>query len=122
MERLKRIIMRGHSYPIKIDMNVLEAIQEKYGSINQFEWDILGLDIRQEDGEWKVYKTEPSVKAIKTVLPLMINEGMEIEAEETGKAFCPVTDKEIFRICDISFETLAILIHEEFKRCFATKK
>lgn len=131
MEKLRRITINGIVYPIKMDMNVLQHIQENYGTINEFERDVLGykymLDrngkqILTEEGKPAMYKTEPSIKAIKIVLPVMINEGLEIESEERGKEFTPVSEEEIIRNCDVSFSILADIIHEEFAKCFAVKK
>ena len=131
MQKLTRIIMNGKTYPIKMDLNVLEMIQEKYGTINEFERDLLGLEFTTDDdgnqmydkdGKPLMYVREVSVKAIKTALPAMINEGLSIEAEETRKEFEPVEDAFVFRNCNISFEVLGKIIHEEFRRCFEVKK
>mgnify|MGYP003290080322 CR=1 FL=1 len=131
MTKLNRIMLGEKTYPIKIDLNVLEHIQENYGSINQFEMDILGLKnklnekgekIFAEDGSLVMCRKEPSIRAIKAVLPSMINEGLSIEAEENGIVFAPLSDKDVFRECTISYELLAKMIHEEFARCFKTKK
>lgn len=116
MQKMERILIGEQTYPIKIDLNVLEALQEQYGTIHEFELDIIGLRIK--DGE--LINVEPSIKAIKAVLPLMINEGLEIEAASTGKPYEPVNDQ-IFQDCCIHFEKLAQIIHTEFKRCFAKK-
>ena len=75
-----------------------------------------------DNGERRLYKTDPSIKAIKTVLPEMINEGLSIEAEETGKSFEPVSAEFVNRECTVPYDILAEMIHEEFKRCFSTKK
>lgn len=131
MEKLKRIQIGETDYPYKIDLNVLEQIQEAYGTVYEFERDLIGLDylkdeegkqLYDEEGYPRMYKKEPSIKAVRTVLPLMINEGLEIEAEEKGGTFSGVPDRMLLRECRISFERLAEMIHEEFKRCFATKK
>lgn len=114
-----------------MDLNVLEQIQDNYESISKFEMDLIGLDyIRDEEGHYvfdeenkpEMYLREPSVRAIRTALYPMINEGLEIEAEETGKEWQPVTKEFIERECTINFKYLADIIHEEFKRCFAVKK
>lgn len=131
MEKLNRITIGDKQYPIKVDMNVLEVIQNEYGTINGFERDILGLRfIKDEEGRQlydenkkpRVMLVEPSMKAIKFVLPVMINEGLAIEADETGTSFEPVREKEIFRECTMDFENLASFIHNEYKKCFVTKK
>lgn len=124
MEELNRIKIGDREYPVKIDINVLEVIQEKYGSINQFELDILGLGNIQYDEEGNVTsaeKKEPSVKAIKAVLPAMINEGMKITADSENKEFEPVKAEDIY-IREINLTKTAKAIHNELKRCFQTKK
>ncbi len=131
MEKMKRILIAGRTYPYKIDLNVLEAIQDEYGSISQFERELLGYRFRldeggnqiySEDGEPVMYRVEPSIRAIKAVLPAAINEGLAIEAEERGKEYVPIAEEEVFRNCTISYELLSRMLHEEFKRCFETKK
>lgn len=131
MEKMKRMLIAGRTYPYKIDLNVLEAIQDEYGSISQFERELLGYRFRldedgnqiySEDGEPVMYRVEPSIRAIKAALPAAINEGLAIEAEERGKEYVPIAEKEVFRNCTISYELLARMLHEEFKRCFETKK
>ena len=131
MENLKRIIIAGKTYPIKMDLNVLEHIQNEYGTIYKFERDLLGIEFQKDeegkqkynsDGNPIMYRKEPSIKAIKVALPLMINEGLAIEAEERSISWEAVSENEIWRNCDISYELLAKMIHEEFKRCFQVKK
>ena len=131
METLRRIILDGRTFPVKIDLNVLEKIQDEYGSVYEFERKILGLEVARDENGKVIYgddkkpvmlSVEPSIKAIKTVLPLMVNEGLAIEAGETGQSWEPVSDLWIFANCFIDFNVLAEMIHAEFKRCFETKK
>lgn len=131
MEQLQSVIIGTHRYPIKIDLNVLEQIQDNYGSINAFEMELLGLgftkdseghQVLDDSGKPVMYKKEPSIKAIRAALYPMINEGLEIEAEETGKEFHPVTKKFIERESALDYQYLADVIHGEFKRCFNVKK
>lgn len=124
MQELTKIKIAGQEYPIKLDINVLGEIQEKCGSIYQFEREILGIKVEyDEQGNIKkIEDSEPSIKAIKMVLPLMINEGMKITADLENKEFTPVEAEQIYRECDISFKTLAKIIHTEFKKCFVVKK
>lgn len=131
MVKLKHIMIGGKTYPIIMDLNVLEYIQTEYGSIKQFEMDILGYRYKKDkdgrqvydsDGKPEIEITEPSVAAIKAALPSMINEGLSIEADRENRAWNAVSDNEIFRECTIPFGILADMIHEEFARCFRTKK
>lgn len=120
----------GRNLPFKIDLNVLEHIQNEYGTIHQFERDLLGLQFKKDtegnqiykDGEPVMIKMEPSIKAIKTVLPAAINEGLAIEAGEGSRSYEKVTDEFIIRECTIPYDVLSEILHEEFRRCFATKK
>lgn len=116
MQKMERILIGEQTYPIKIDLNVLEALQDQFGSIHAFEMDIVGLKI--EDG--KILSVEPSVKAIKAALLLMINEGLEIETASTGNPYEPVNEQ-IFQECNIPLKELEQIIHNEFKRCFVKK-
>ena len=131
MENLNRIMIGDQTFPIKLDLNVLEYIQEKYGTVHEFERKILGLKIAKdsegkvmygEDGKPLWLSVEPSVKAINTVLPMMVNEGLAIEAEDTGRGWEPVSDLWVASNCHIDFNVLAKMIHAEFKRCFEIKK
>lgn len=131
MDKLKRIMISGKTYPMKCDLNVLEALQEEFGSVNEFERQLLGIRFKKDeegkqlytkDGDPQMYIVEPSIKAIKTALPLMINEGLAIEAARKGAVAEQVEELDIIAGCDISFELLSRMIHEEYKKCFVTKK
>ena len=131
MENLNRITIGGNEYPVKIDLNVLETIQDGYGTINGFERDLLGIrmlkdaegnQLYEDDGSPRIEITEPSIRAIKLALPAMINEGLAIEADETCSRFVPIGEEQVFRMGGADYETLAGIIHKEFKKCFDTKK
>ena len=123
MKKMERILIGERTYPIKIDLNVLETIQEQYCSVNLIEMDLLGLKIQTGgDGKEQIVVVEPSIKAIRMILPLMINEGMAIEAAETGQPYVPVNKQEIIQECCIPYDELSKIIHSEFKRCFGKKQ
>lgn len=126
-KKLKTIHIGDKEYPYKIDIYVLEEIQEKYGSIEQFELDLRGLilhvdkegkAILNEENKRQYASKEPSIKAINFILPLMIREGLEIDNKKTDK----LEVKDIMRNMEISYEWLSEIIHEEFLRCFKLKK
>lgn len=132
MEKLKRIQIGERTYPIKMDLNVLEQIQEKYDFINRFERELLGMVLAKDKNGHQIfddkdrpmyYRKDPSIKAIRTAIIPMINEGLEIEAQEQNRSWTPVTAAEIE--ADMDYDTLMELsdiIHDEFSRCFFTKK
>ena len=130
MEKLNRIIIGDKTYPYKIDLNVLEHIQDQYDTIHQFERELVGLRFKKDENGKQMYKdgvplmikTEPSIKAIKTVLTASINEGLAIEADEENRSYEKVTEEFVIRECTIPYFVLSDMLHEEFRRCFATKK
>ena len=128
---LKRIWIGDKTYPMKMDLNVLAELQEIYGTIGTFERKLFGYDfLKNKDGtqryndagEPMIIKREPCIRAIADALPLIINEGLAIEAAEQGKRYEPVPKEKIMEECDIDYTVLSEMIHAEFARCFVTKK
>ena len=72
-------------FPLVFNLNVMEEIQEKYGSLDK--WG----EITQGTGE-------PRVKDLKAGIIAMFNEGIDIENETNGTNEPLVTDKEVGRI------------------------
>ena len=131
MRKLEEIRIGDVYYPIRIDLNVLEHIQETYGSIGAWEMDLKGWHysvdedgnrVFDEKGYPVMYQTEPSIKAIKTVLPAMINEGIAIRSEQQGKPWDEVSDLQVISECEIDYTELVSVIRTEFDRCFDIKK
>lgn len=104
--------------PIRCDLYVLDMIQQKFGSIEEFEKKLIG--IREEDG--KACRCEPSVEAVASALSLMVIEGMDIEKELNGKDYDIKTVKHLMALTTRNYRELAAELHEEFRRCFQTKK
>lgn len=131
MYQLSHIEFSGESYPYIIDLNVLETIQEKYSTVQNFERMIIGFKpVIADDGSQKKDEkgnkmwipSEPDIKTINFILPEMINEGLAIEARRSGKEYKPVDPMLIMADCDIAYQELADIIHEEFARRFVSKK
>lgn len=76
----------GQSYKIIFNLNVMEEIQEEYGSIAK--WGEL------TDGS----KGEVNAKAIIFGYKAMLNEAIDIENEETGSKKKPFTLKQVGRL------------------------
>lgn len=137
-ESLNYIELSGIKVPIKCDLLVLERIQDKYGSIPEFENKLTGfVPSRDEDGEPKrneegnllgVYGL-PDLDAMKNGLIWMAEEGYAIEAEEgcasgaeEGMKLSEMPDKNtLIRMVDKTVFELSDIIHEEFNRCFMRK-
>ena len=73
------------TYPMVFNLNVMEEIQEQYGSLDAW-------------GEKTQGSGEPSVKDLKSGVMAMINEGIEIENENNGTNEPLVTAKQVGRI------------------------
>lgn len=110
-------------YPIKCDNFILGEVQEKYGSIHDFECKIIGVKKEIINGEEKYIGCEPSVKAINYILPLMINEAVDILKEDNPDCkYERVDPKKFIRSIKMDLAKLANEIHDEWKRAFVTKK
>lgn len=75
----------GKDYKLVFNLNVLEAIQDEYGTFNK--WVELITD-----GD------EPNAKAVSFAFTEMINEGLDIESEETGESYTPLTRRKVARM------------------------
>lgn len=77
---------KGIDYDLVFNLNVMEQIQEEYGTLDK--WGEL------TDGA----SGEVNVKAMKFGLLCMINEGIDMKNEEEGTDIKPFTSKQIGRI------------------------
>ena len=75
----------GKKYPLAFNLNVMEEIQEHYGSLD--EWG----KVTQGDGE-------PKVKDLKCGVMAMLNEGIDMENESNGTNEPMLTAKQVGRI------------------------
>ena len=100
-EKIKHINANGTEYPIVFNLNVMELIQEKYGTLEK--WGEL------TDGK----EREIDIKALKFGITEMINEGIDIEDEncEIKREF--LSEKQVGRIItNIGMEKLATDIQQ----------
>ena len=81
-----QIQYKGKDYRLVFNLNVMEAIQEKYGTVDK--WAEL------TDGA----SGEPDAKAIIFGFREMINEGIDIANEEQGTKDKPFTLKQVGRL------------------------
>lgn len=82
----KYLEVEGKKYPMEFNLNVMEVIQDEYGTVDKW-----GELTEGENGE-------PNIKALVFGLTAMINEGLEIEAEDKEKDFKPLTHKQVARL------------------------
>ncbi len=81
-----KIEYKGREYKLVFNLNVMEKIQEEFGSTQK--WG------EMTDGT----EGEPSAKAVKFGLCAMLNEGIDIENEENKTEIPFFTSKQIGRI------------------------
>lgn len=84
--KLHEIEYQGKTYKLAFDLNVMEAIQDEFGSIEAW-----GKLVEPEDGE-------PNIKALVFGATQMINEGIEISNDEDGTDEKPLTHRKVARI------------------------
>lgn len=84
--KLQEIEYHGKKYKLAFDLNVMESIQDEYGSIEAW-----GKLVEPEEGE-------PNIKALVFGATEMINEGIEIANDEDGADEKPLTHRKVARI------------------------
>lgn len=92
---------KGKKYKLFFNLNVMEEIQEEYGTIDK--WANL------TDGE----EGEVNAKAVIFGFRAMINEGLEIESEELNTEFKSLTLKQVGRmISEVGLEKATTSLNE----------
>lgn len=92
----------GKEYPLVFNLNVMEAIQEEYGSLDK--WGEL------TDGR---SNGEPDAKAVIFGFTEMINEGIDIQNEDEGTDIKPFTKKQVGRmITEIGLQNATITMND----------
>mgnify|MGYP004613070469 FL=1 len=85
IDKINYLETKTEKYPLVFSLNVMEAIQDKYGSIDKWS------NLIQKNGE-------PDIKALKFFMTEAINEGIEIENEKNNEKRKSVTSKQVGRI------------------------
>lgn len=83
----KKITYNGKDYLIVFNLNVMQEIQEKYGTIQK--WGDL-----TDGGE----TGEPNAKAVIVGFTAMLNEGIDIMNERNGTKDKPLTQRQVGRL------------------------
>lgn len=83
---MQTIDYRGKTYRLVFDLNVMEAIQDEYGSIEAW-----GKLVEPDEGE-------PNIKALVFGATQMINEGIEISNDENGNDEKLLSHRKVARI------------------------
>ena len=85
IDKINYLETESEKYTLVFSLNVMEAIQDKYGSIDKWS------SLIQKNGE-------PDIKALKFFMTEAINEGIEIENEKNNEKRKSVTSKQVGRI------------------------
>ena len=100
--KLSYIETGDKKYPVVFNINVMEEIQEAYGSISNW-----GAIIENAEGG------EPKVKDLKVGLMFMINEAIDIENEKNNENKPMLTLKQVGRlISEVGFEAITNVIKD----------
>lgn len=98
----KELEYKGKTYKLVFNLNVMEVIQDKYGTLEN--WGKL-TDGAENDGE-------PNAKAVIFGITAMLNEGIDIDNEENGTKEKMLTNKQVGRmITDIGLQSSAQLMN-----------
>jgi phosphopantetheinyl transferase (holo-ACP synthase) len=87
---------KGNSYKLFFNLNVMEEIQEKYGTFDNWTDLVSGKDKTKE----------VNIKALKFGFKAMLNEGIEIKNDDEGTEIPLFTEKQVGRmITEIGLQT-----------------
>lgn len=97
IDKLHHITVNDKEYPMAFTLNVMESIQETYGSIDNWSKALepepyINLETKEE------IKPEPKMKDIIWTFKEFINEGIDIENEEKGESRPFLTHKQVGRL------------------------
>lgn len=73
-EKIIYLEVGNEKYPLAFNVNVMEEIQNEYGSISRW-----GSIVENKDSA----ESEPKIKDLKVGMLFMVNEGIEIENEKS---------------------------------------
>lgn len=116
---LSTIELSGDKFPILCDLAVLEEIQAEFGDIIAFSEKLFPIT---EASDGKKITKMPDVHAITFALPRFIDEGIEAYNASHKIKIEKITQKEIFRRCDLSLIDTAMVIYQELWRSINAPK
>ena len=129
-DKLSYITLSGEKYPMRCGMEVLEIVQDKYGSIEEFENRLMPFERKKDENGEDVLNEEgvpigryviPKISDLGDALHLMVTAGLEMEADLSGKETESVTRKELLQKADMPPTVLGEILHAEMMRCFRRK-
>lgn len=121
IEHNEKIILGGKEYKIRCDINVLIEVQEHFDTVNNFELALVGLKVAKgtdgntifdDDGNVVFIRTEPSIKAITTILPVMLAEGGNADIKDAI---------DVINNFEYDLYEVSQVMHKEYGKCFERK-
>lgn len=120
-EHNEEVTLAGVTYPIRCNINVLIEIQDRYGALEDFEMKLAGIEImkdkdgrpvRDDKGDIKFTRRQPSLRAVRDILPFMLSE-----------AQCGDYDTAVDAVRNMEFDHygVAAAMHKEYSKCFERK-
>lgn len=99
-DKIAYIPTATRKYPICFNLNVMEEIQDKYGSMSKW-----GEIVTNGDGE------EPKIKELKEGLMIMMNEAIDMQNETSKDKQELVTSRQVGRIIsEVGFNEVVNII------------
>lgn len=103
---------RGNTYRLEFNLNVMQQIQQEYGSLDA--WSDAAMGKKSADGT-------PDIKAVIFGFGAMINEAVDMDNEDNGTQVPPLTSKQVGRlVSSIGFTELIERMQSEIVRSTAT--
>lgn len=122
----KTICAGGAEYPLLCTFNVLEYLQNRYESIDNFQALIIrAVAVKEADGTTGSRITPVNVAAMLDGLTAMINEGIAVENETGGTDREPIRKEQagrILRAAGISYTEAFGLVFEQLMDCVVAPK
>lgn len=121
-EHTETVTLADKEYPIRCDINVLVEIQEQFDNLSEFEMRIAGLRVAKKpdgsvikDKNKKIVfeRIQPSLRAIRDVLPYMLKEAAH------GKDITEAL--EAVKNAKFDLYDTAVKMHTEYSKCFERK-
>lgn len=101
IDKLTHIAVGEKKYPIAFTLNVMELVQEKYGTMEKW-----GKALEPDKGE-------PQIKDIIWTFKEFLNEGIEIENEESNEPRPLLTHKQVGRlVSSFDMKSLGTMIRD----------
>lgn len=113
--------INGDDIPILCSLSVLEKIQEKYGSIEEYAKKICKTK-ENENGERVFADALPDVAAIYYTLPLMIDEGVTVYNEEHKIKMDSLKPEYIYRHYETPLRLIGWTLYQELMRSIHAPK